>query len=138
MSVDLASEQYVSLTTYKRDGSPKALPVWIVGAGGGRLAFVTSSQSWKIKRIRNDPRVQLQPSDRSGKVSPGAPTVSGTAEITDQAEFERIRNLVQSKYGFMWTVIGLIARVRRLFGSSESTDCAVIITPDPDPDPADG
>ncbi|MEO1061385.1 MAG: PPOX class F420-dependent oxidoreductase [Actinomycetota bacterium] len=133
MAVDLADERYVSLTTYKRDGSAKALPVWIVGAGGGRLAFVTSGQSWKIKRIRNDPRVSLQPSDRAGKVQPGAPTVTGTAEVTDQAEFERIRNLVASKYGFMWTLIGLISKARGLFGSSESTDTAVIITPDADP-----
>ncbi len=130
MSTDLAAETYVSLTTYKRDGTPKALPVWIVGAGGGRLAFVTSHESWKVKRIRNDPRVALQPSDRAGKVTPGSTLVTGTAELADQAEFERIRNLVQSKYGFMWTVIGLIGKVRRLFGSTEATDCAVIVTLD--------
>ncbi len=134
MSTDLADETYVSLTTYTRDGTPKATPVWIVGAGGGRLAFVTSGESWKMKRIRNDPRVTLQPSDRSGKVAAGAPVRSGAAEVADQAEFERIRNLVQSKYGFMWTVIGVISRVRRLFGSSESTDTAVIITLDEDDD----
>ena len=130
MSTDLATEQYVSLTTYKGDGTPKALPVWIVGAGGGRLAFVTSVESWKVKRLRGDPRVALQPSDRAGKVKPGSTLVTGTGELADQAEFERIRNLVQSKYGFMWTAISLIARVRRLFGSSESTDCAVIVTLD--------
>lgn len=133
MTVDLAGEKYVSLTTYRRDGSPKAVPVWIVGAGGGRLAFVTSSESWKVKRIGNDPRVALQPSDRAGKVRPDAPKVTGTAELADQAEFERISNLVASKYGFMWTLIGLVAKVRSLVGSSASTDCAVIITPDPDP-----
>lgn len=130
MSGDLATEKYVSLTTYKRDGTPKALPVWIVGAGGGRLAFVTSVESWKVKRIRNDARVALQPSDRAGKVTPGSALVTGTAELTDQAEFERIRNLVQSKYGLMWTVIGLMGRIRRLFGSSQMTDCAVVITLD--------
>ncbi len=130
MTTDLASEKYVSLTTYTRDGTPKALPVWIVGAGGGRLALVTSIDSWKVKRIRNDPRVALQPSDRAGKVTPGSSPVTGTAELADQAEFERIRNLVQSKYGVMWTLISLLGRVRRLFGSTMATDCAVIITLD--------
>ncbi len=130
MTTDLASETYVSLTTYTRDGTPKAVPVWIVGAGGGRLALVTSIDSWKVKRIRNDPRVALQPSDRAGKVTPGSSPVTGTAELADQAEFERIRNLVQSKYGVMWTLISLLGRVRRLFGSTMATDCAVIITLD--------
>jgi PPOX class probable F420-dependent enzyme len=136
VTTDLAAETYVSLTTYTRDGTPKPTAVWIVGAGGGRLAFVTSGESWKVKRIRNDPRVALQASDRAGKVTPGTPVVTGTAAVADEPEFERIRNLVQSKYGFMWTVIGLVARVRRLFGSSESTDTAVLVTLDPADDAA--
>ncbi|MEM9711510.1 MAG: PPOX class F420-dependent oxidoreductase [Actinomycetota bacterium] len=127
---DLASEQFVSLTTFTRDGRPKPLPVWIVGAGGGRLGFTTSTGSWKVKRLTNDPRVELRPSDRSGRVEPDAPIVTGTAEVVTGPEFERIKNLVQSKYGVMWTVIAVIGKVRSLFGSSTTSDCAVLITPD--------
>ncbi len=59
----IADEKYVALTTYKKDGSTKSLPVWIADFGGGQVGFTTSSSSYKVKRINNDSRVILQPSN---------------------------------------------------------------------------
>ena len=33
----LADEKYISLTTFKRDGTPVATPVWVVSDDGRRL-----------------------------------------------------------------------------------------------------
>ena len=41
----IADEKYVALTTYKKDGSTKTLPVWIADFGGGQVGFTTSSSS---------------------------------------------------------------------------------------------
>jgi hypothetical protein len=51
----LAGEKYISLTTFKRDGTPVATPVWVVSDDGRRLLVWTAAQTWKVKRLRRDP-----------------------------------------------------------------------------------
>ena len=126
----LADEKYVSLTTYKRDGSAKALPVWIADLGDGTLGFTTSSSSYKVKRINNDPRVVLQPSDSKGKVTPGSEEVTGTAVTVSGADFERIAGIVKSKYRMQYTMITLVGKGAKLIGKGSGTDTGVVITLD--------
>ncbi len=38
--IDLDSARYVALTTFKKDGTPVATPVWITGSNGA-YAFTT-------------------------------------------------------------------------------------------------
>ena len=117
--VAIAEEQYVSLTTFTKDGRPKPAPVWIVDLGGGEVGFTTGGNSWKVKRINNTPKVTLQACDQRGNVRDGAPIVEGTARVATTSEFERISGLVKDKYGFMVTVIKAIGVVRKLFTSAE-------------------
>ena len=44
----ITDEKYVSLTTYKKDGSTKSLPVWIADFGDGTIGFTTASSSYKV------------------------------------------------------------------------------------------
>jgi PPOX class probable F420-dependent enzyme len=44
---DLAQEKYVSLTTFKRDGTPVSTPVWCAG-DDGRLLVWTGASTWKV------------------------------------------------------------------------------------------
>lgn len=66
MAPTISSEKYVSLTTYRKDGTPKRVPVWIADLGDGTVGFTTASSSYKVKRIGNNPKVTLQPSDTRG------------------------------------------------------------------------
>jgi hypothetical protein len=50
--------KYLSLTSFKRDGTGVATPVWFV-ADGERLLISTDAQSFKVKRIRRNPRVTV-------------------------------------------------------------------------------
>jgi PPOX class probable F420-dependent enzyme len=53
-------EWAVLLTTYRRDGTPVGTPVSI--AVQGEVAFVRSpGTGWKVKRMRNNPRVEIAP-----------------------------------------------------------------------------
>lgn len=126
----LTDEKYVLLTTYRKNGEPKPVPVWIVDLGDGTMGFTTQGDSWKCKRIRNDPRVTLQPCDARGNVRAGTEAVSGTAEIGAAADYDRVRALIEKKYGFMVRVIGAIHSIRRLFAKGGENDTAVIITLD--------
>ncbi|BBX48893.1 PPOX class F420-dependent oxidoreductase [Mycobacterium cookii] len=107
----LAAEKFVSLTTFKKDGSAVAAPMWI-GKDDDHLFFWTPADSWKAKRARNNPQVIMAPSSRSGKVRQGAVQVHGEAEvITDAATVERLAGLIRRKYGFEFTIVTFLERL---------------------------
>ena len=131
--MSIADEQYVSLVTYTKDGTPKPLPVWIVDLGtnddGQRIAgFTTWKDSWKAKRIRNTPRVTLQPCDQRGNVTEGSEIVEGSATITQGAEFPLVQGLIKDKYGIWVSVIKAMNSMRALLKKGGQSDSAVLIT----------
>jgi PPOX class probable F420-dependent enzyme len=99
---DLAQEEFVSLTTYRRSGDAVSVPVWIAPANDatGGLLVTTTERSGKVKRLRHDRRVRLRPCDRRGAVAANAPTVTGQADIIGAAEeVRRMRGAIRAKYG---------------------------------------
>ncbi|MPY78890.1 MAG: PPOX class F420-dependent oxidoreductase [Actinophytocola sp.] len=105
----LADEKYVQLTTFRRDGTPMPTPIWAV-ADDGELYIWTERDSGKVKRIRNNPRVEVTACDLRGARTHGE-TVSGTARLLD-AETDRVRKLLGRKYGVLGflSVVGSILR----------------------------
>ena len=63
-TLDLAGEQFVSLTTFRRDGTPVPTPVWIAQDGDAPLVVTTPAGTGKVKRLRHDPRVELRTCNR--------------------------------------------------------------------------
>jgi PPOX class probable F420-dependent enzyme len=107
----LSEQRFVSLTTYKRNGEGVAAPMWI-GRDGADLFIWTPADSWKVKRVRNNPRVLLAPSGRSGKVRDGVVPVHGTAEvITDPATVDRLQGAIRRKYGVEYYLVTLIEKI---------------------------
>lgn len=97
--LDLAGEKFVVLTTFRRSGVGVPTTVW-VAAESGALVVTTPAGSGKVKRLRRDDRVTLQPSSRSGRVAADAPVVSARAVI-EQNELRRSRaaSALVAKYG---------------------------------------
>lgn len=126
----IADAKYVALTTFKKDGSTKTLPVWIADFGDGKVGFTTSSSSYKVKRINNDPRVILQPSDSRGNVKQGSTEVTGTGEVKTGTEFERYAAIVKGKYGAQYNAMKLVGKFMSLIGKGSGTDAAVVVTLD--------
>ena len=58
--------KYLSLTSFKRDGTGVATPVWFVEEGG-HLLVETDADSYKVKRIRRDGHVRVAPCDARGR-----------------------------------------------------------------------
>jgi PPOX class probable F420-dependent enzyme len=94
---DLGAESYLSLVSYKKDGTPVATPLW-VAPDGDALVLWTVAGSWKVKRIRRNPEVTVTPCTVRGKLT-GEP-VAGRAEIMPATENARVRDLIKKKYGF--------------------------------------
>ena len=107
----LADERFVSLTTYRRNGAGVATPVW-VARDGDALIVLTPESSYKVGRIRHDPRVRLVPSTRTGRVKDTGPAVEGAAAVVaDPAETQRQRDLIRRKYGWEYRVVLLAERL---------------------------
>ena len=62
---EVAKSDYILLTTFTKDGRPKPTAIWAVPEGD-RLVAITQEQSWKVKRIRNTPRVTMAACDMRG------------------------------------------------------------------------
>jgi PPOX class probable F420-dependent enzyme len=91
----LSGRRYVSLTTFRKDGTPVASPVWLVGYEDG-IAVWTGAGSGKVKRLRRDKAVTLAPCTIRGRVLGEA--VAGSARLLSAEENARVRALIRRKY----------------------------------------
>ena len=106
----LSEGKYLSLTTFRKDGTPVATPVW-VARDGETLVVTTERSSGKAKRLRNSSKVLLAPCDMRGKLTGDA--VEGTAELLGDAGTERVSKLIGKRYGLQFKLIYLVEKVRR-------------------------
>ena len=103
--LDLADESFVSLTTFKRSGEGVPTTVWIA-RDGDALYVTTPAGSGKVKRLRNDSRVELRPSSRLGKVADDAPVAHGVARIDESSTTEDALNeIFIAKYGLEFRIM---------------------------------
>lgn len=110
-AAQLGGEKFVALTTFKRDGEGVSTPMWIAREGTELLAW-THTDSWKVKRVRRDPRVTLEPCNRVGKVPDGATRVGGRAEVvSDPGRVAQVKEMISRKYGWGFRVVTFIERV---------------------------
>jgi PPOX class probable F420-dependent enzyme len=124
----LADNRYVSVTTYKRDGSAVSTPVWIAELPDGALAFTTGPDSWKVKRLRRDSRVLLRPCDMRGRVAEGAEEVAGTGEVvTDGQVLHDVQAAIARRYGIQYRLLMLGDAIKGLVGKRKP-EAAVVIT----------
>jgi len=134
----ISAGKYVASTTFRKSGAGVSTATWIVPLDGGRVGFWTSSKSGKYKRLRNDPKITLQPSDSRGRAEAGAAPVEGTAELaTSGADFDAIQAKVRAKYGVMVTVSRFFNTLGHLGkGPFPYGDVGVVVTLIDPPGPA--
>jgi PPOX class probable F420-dependent enzyme len=87
--------KYLSITSFKRNGSGVATPVWFVEEAG-RLLVQTDADSGKVKRIRRNPQVLVAPCTATGRLL--ADPAPARAEFLPEAEVGRVGRLLAAKY----------------------------------------
>ena len=128
MPADLDAAKYVSFTTYKKDGNPVSLPVWVVPFEGG-YAFTTDHDAFKVKRVRRDSRATLAVCTFKGLVASDATVYQGTAVLLDGPESKRVADLVRKKYSIMYLAIIANSWMKRIFRRASNTaDLAIKVT----------
>jgi len=125
----LAGEKYISLTTFKRDGTPVATPVWVVSDDGRRLLVWTGPETWKVKRIRRDPRVLVSASDFKGRTS--GESYEGVARVLDIPQGSLVEPLLDRKYGLSRRALGVFNKLVRFVTRKQPRPSAYIEIVDP-------
>lgn len=98
---------YLNLESYRKTGVPVRTPLWFAQDDADGVLYVYSvADSGKVKRIRNNPKVRVVPSDIQG--NPKGEWVEASAQILDEAGAARGQRLLRQKY---WT-----KRVMDFFG----------------------
>lgn len=124
--------RFLSVTSFKRDGTAVATPVWFVSDGSRLFAF-TDLHSAKVRRIRRDPHVLVAPCRPDGKLR--AEPLPATAEVlTAPEDLERLQTLLLARYKISYRLVMLFYRLgRRLRGEPAVADgAALAITPMPE------
>jgi uncharacterized protein len=106
---DVAKSEYILLTTFTKDGRPKPTPIW-AAPDGDRLVVITQEESWKVKRIRNTPRVTLAACDMRG--NPKSETVDATASILDKSANGATYDAIGKRYGLVGKTFNLFSKMR--------------------------
>jgi PPOX class probable F420-dependent enzyme len=122
---ELASEEFVSITTFKRDGTAVSTPVWVAG-DNGNLLVISEEDSWKVKRIRRDSHVRIAPCSARGAVC-GEATEADAVIDPDTALVEKV---LARKYGWMYrTYMHVSALSRKLRRQPIPTGVTIRVTP---------
>lgn len=106
---DVAKSEYILLTTFTKDGRPKPTAIWAAPTGD-RLVVITQEKSWKVKRIRNTPRVTIAPCDRSGNAKGDA--VEALATILDKSANGATYDAISKRYGLVGKTFGVFSKLR--------------------------
>ncbi|MBN0042627.1 PPOX class F420-dependent oxidoreductase [Streptomyces actuosus] len=110
-SVDrLAAGKYLLITSYRKNGTAVATPVWVV-SDGEALGAWTAADSWKVKRIRARGDILVGPCDMRGR--PTGEQVPATAELCGAEATARYRRLIARKYGLVGRLTLFGSRLRR-------------------------
>ncbi|MGB5794964.1 MAG: PPOX class F420-dependent oxidoreductase [Mycolicibacter algericus] len=106
---EIAKSDYLLLTTFTRDGRAKPTPVW-AAPDGDRLLVITQESSWKVKRIRNSPRVTLAPCDMRGR--PKGEAIEAVAAVLDKAHNGAVYAAIAKRYPIIGRVFNVFSKLR--------------------------
>lgn len=106
---EVSKAKYVLLTTFTKDGKPKPTAIWVAPIGD-RVVAITQGTSWKVKRIRNTPRVTIAECDRGGK--PKGEAVEAVATILDTSANGTTYDAIGKRYGLIGKTFNLFSKLR--------------------------
>ncbi len=122
---ELANEEFVSITTFRRDGTPVSTPVWVASENGS-LLVISEAETWKVKRIRRDRHVQVAPCSARGVIR--GELVEAVATI--EADTATVEKLLARKYGWKYRAYIRFSRLaRKLRGQPRPSGVTIRTTP---------
>jgi PPOX class probable F420-dependent enzyme len=106
---EIAKSEYILLTTFTKDGRPKPTAIWAVSQEDSLIA-ITQEKSWKVKRIRNTPRVTIATCDRGG--NPKSEAVDAVGAILDKSANAATYDAISKRYGLIGKTFNVFSKLR--------------------------
>lgn len=111
-------QKYLNLETFKKSGQGVKTPVWFAAepsaaldSEDAKLYVYTIGVSGKVKRIRNNPRVNVAPCDMRGRLR--GKWVPARAEILAGTEAQQGMQLLNKKYAPWKQLLDFFAMFRK-------------------------
>jgi uncharacterized protein len=101
-SMDKSREQFtnqdfLNLQTFRKNGESVPTPVWFVQ--DGKILYIrTIADSGKVKRVHNNPQVEVMPCGSNGKPL-GVWVPALARELADAETYAKVADLLSAKYG---------------------------------------
>jgi uncharacterized protein len=111
----LGNPRYVRFTNFRKNGTPVSTPVWFAPMGD-EWVFSTAPEAGKVKRLRNNPAVEITASDVRGKVKDDAVTFPGTARLLEGDAERDAERAMSKKYGLQWKLLRGSEKLRNMVG----------------------
>jgi len=92
---EIHGKKYISLATFRKNGTPVRTPLWFAELNG-KLYFMTRNDSWKYKRIRNNPNVTVAHCTIRGKIT--GPDFAAHARVLPTEQWPEARKAVERKH----------------------------------------
>jgi PPOX class probable F420-dependent enzyme len=102
-------QKYISVESFKKNGEGVKTPVWFVLHNGVFYVY-TEAASWKVKRIRNNPRVRVAVCNVRGDIK--GPWLDATASLVEGDERLAADKLLDRKY-FLKKLLNVLSRINR-------------------------
>jgi hypothetical protein len=109
MGTPLDDARYVNLLSYKRDGNGVPTPVWAAPLDG-KLVVFTAGDSYKVKRIRRNPKVRVARCDARGKLL-GDWLDGSCVVVEDPVQQGRIKEALVRKYTWQIRVLTFFSSI---------------------------
>ena len=117
--------RYLSVTSFRRDGTGVATPVWFV-SDGERLFALTDLHSAKVPRMRRDPHVLIASCRADGRLR-SEPVRARVEVLTALPELDHVQKLLSERYKLSYRLVMAIYRLgRRLRGQPSVADGAAL------------
>ena len=108
-----ATQRYVNLVTFRRNGEEVRTPVWIVAVGA--VSYVYSiGESGKVKRLRNNPHARMAACSIRGELRGDWVDVSGSF-VQDAQLKQQVFTEFRRKYGVQIIIANVFARLARRY-----------------------
>lgn len=113
----LDNERYLNLETFKKDGTGVKTPVWFAEVDGALVVF-TDGTSYKVKRVRREPKSRVAACDVRGNVH--GPWLEARSEIVPKGPAtDAAYAALRKKYGWQMRMLDVVSTLGRRIGRRE-------------------
>jgi PPOX class probable F420-dependent enzyme len=103
-AAELRNAKYINLRSFKKNGQAVDTPVWFANVAPDRLVVFTVGTSYKVKRIRRNPNVEIARCDVRGKLKgPWSPAICRAVDH-EKDRIAKAYDALNAKYGLLMRI----------------------------------